>query len=41
VTLPDDVRDPVLACRDADALDRWFDRALAIAAVADLFANDE
>lgn len=38
MVLPNDVRERILACRDADALDRWFDRAVV---VADLFTEDE
>jgi predicted transposase/invertase (TIGR01784 family) len=41
VVLPNDVRERILACRDADALDRWFDRAVVVAAVADLFTEDK
>jgi hypothetical protein len=45
VTLPEDARARILACRDADALadalDRRFDRALVVAAVTDLVADDE
>ena len=37
VTVPDNARARILACRDREALTRWFDRALIVASVSDLF----
>ncbi|MCG8416972.1 MAG: Rpn family recombination-promoting nuclease/putative transposase [Proteobacteria bacterium] len=37
VAVPDDARARILACRDRDSIARWFDRALVVASVTDLF----
>ncbi|NGO66921.1 hypothetical protein [Streptomyces boncukensis] len=40
IPVPDDVRERIRACDDADMLDRWADRALDVAAAGELFAED-
>ncbi|WP_069166370.1 hypothetical protein [Nocardia altamirensis] len=39
VNVPDTVRARILACRDGDRLDHWFDRAITATTVDELFTN--
>ena len=41
IDVPASERERIRSCRDLDALDRWFDRALRVSAFAALFDGDE
>ncbi|WP_240486932.1 hypothetical protein [Hyalangium minutum] len=39
IAVDTDARQRILSCTDLDALDRWFERALKVASLSDVFAS--